>query len=127
MAYLSNSLTESDRDVPEVVFFQSNSESDIVEILQKAATTDSQDSHSIDGIVLNCAAYTHTSVAIRDALLLCRQLPSVEVHLSNVHAREEFRKQSLLSDVVDAVICGLGWRGYLAACQWIDEQIALKG
>ncbi|MFP6796917.1 MAG: type II 3-dehydroquinate dehydratase [Pseudomonadales bacterium] len=84
---------------------QSNAESELVEAIQNAAT---------DGtgfIVINPAALTHTSVALRDALLAV-DLPFIEVHLSNVYARETFRHQSYLSDIAMAVISGLGSAGY---------------
>jgi 3-dehydroquinate dehydratase-2 len=84
--------------------FQSNSEGDLVSRLQRAR----DDS---DGVLINPAAYTHTSVAIRDAVLALG-LPVVEVHLSNIHKREEFRHRSLLSDVVDGQIIGFGADSY---------------
>ena len=90
-----------------VTFFQSNHEGEIVERLQKAKD-------DADGIVINPAAYTHTSVAIRDALLYC-DLPAIEVHLSNPSKREEFRKISLVEDVVTGRICGIGGYGYVLA------------
>lgn len=72
-------------------------------------------------VVLNAAAWTHTSVAVRDA---CSQLtaPLVEVHISNVHKREEFRHHSYISDVASGVIVGLGVTGYVLALRWIAEQ-----
>jgi 3-dehydroquinate dehydratase-2 len=85
-------------------FKQSNSESEIVEIIQAAIDV-------FDGIIINAAAYTHTSIAIRDALEIF-QKPKIEVHISNIFKREEFRHHSLISDVVDGVICGLGANGY---------------
>lgn len=91
----------------EVSFFQSNHEGEIVDRLQKAKD-------DADGIVINPAAYTHTSVAIRDALLYCG-LPTVEVHLSNLSKREEFRRISLVEDIVDGRICGIGGYGYVLA------------
>ena len=89
----------------EITTFQSNAESALVEAIQNAAN---------DGtgfIVINPAALTHTSVALRDALLAV-DLPFIEVHLSNVYARETFRQQSYLSDIATAVISGLGAAGY---------------
>ena len=91
----------------EVAFFQSNHEGEIVDRLQKARD-------DADGIVINPAAYTHTSVAIRDALLYCG-LPAIEVHLSNLSKREEFRKISLVEDVVVGRVCGIGGYGYVLA------------
>lgn len=84
---------------------QSNAESDLVEAIQNAANDDT------GFIVINPAALTHTSVALRDALLAV-DLPFIEVHLSNVYARETFRHQSYLSDIATAVISGLGSAGY---------------
>ena len=89
----------------ELVAFQSNAEHELVEAVQRAGR---------DGtgyIVVNPGAFTHTSVALRDAFLAVA-LPFIEVHLSNVHAREEFRRHSYLSDAARGVICGLGAAGY---------------
>ncbi len=83
---------------------QANAEHQIIEAIHQAFQV-------VDFIIINPAAYTHTSVAIRDALLSVA-IPFVEVHLSNVHAREEFRKHSYLSDVATGVVCGLGANGY---------------
>ena len=88
----------------EVEFVQSNNESEIVEIIQQAID-------KFDGILINAAAYTHTSVAIRDALEIF-QKPKIEIHISNIFKREEFRHNSMLSDVVDGLICGLGADSY---------------
>ena len=88
--------------------FQSNSESEIVARIQQAAD------NPTDIIIINPAAYTHTSIAIRDALL-ATQIAFIEVHLSNVHAREDFRKQSFLSDIAIGVICGFGIDSYRLA------------
>ena len=86
-------------------FFQSNSEGEIVDHIQ------SLPEKNIEGVVINAAAYTHTSVAIRDALLAVG-LPYVEVHLSNVYSREKFRHSSLLADKAVGLICGFGPLGY---------------
>jgi 3-dehydroquinate dehydratase-2 len=88
--------------------FQSNHEGQLIDRVQAAAT------EGIDFIIINPAAYTHTSVALRDALAAVR-IPFVEVHLSNVHARDSFRRHSYFSDIALGVICGLGVQGYLAA------------
>ena len=96
----------------EVEFFQSNSEGEIIDYIQLLPERE------FKGIVINPAAYTHTSVAIRDAILSVG-LPFVEVHLSNIFAREEFRHSSLFSDVAMGVISGLGWRGYVYALDYI--------
>ncbi len=89
----------------ELKIVQSNHEGVIVDEIQQAA-------RDCQGILINPAAYTHTSVAIRDALTAVN-LPAVEIHLSNIHAREEFRRVSLTAPVVTAQICGLGADGYL--------------
>ncbi len=83
---------------------QSNAEHELIEEIHKAF-------ENIDFIIINPAAFTHTSVALRDALLSVN-IPFIEVHLSNVHAREDFRQHSYLSDVAQGVICGLGPIGY---------------
>ncbi|MEK6814213.1 MAG: type II 3-dehydroquinate dehydratase [Nitrospirota bacterium] len=89
----------------EVRILQSNHEGALVDAIQGARTT-------ADALVLNAAAYTHTSVAIRDAVAAL-QVPVVEVHLSNIFARERFRRRSLLSDVVSGVITGFGPESYV--------------
>lgn len=102
-----------------VDFFQSNSEGEIVDKIQQSA-----EDFSI--IIINPAAYTHTSVAIRDALLAVH-LPAIEVHLSNIHKREEFRKKSMISDVVIGQISGFGAYGYILAIKAAAKQIANLG
>ena len=92
-----------------VDFRQSNDEGQIVTWIQ-------QNLKKIDGIIINAAGYTHTSVAIRDALSLV-QVPIIEVHLSNIYAREKFRHHSYLSQVATGMICGLGGTGYLLALE----------
>jgi len=88
----------------EVTFFQSNSEGEIVSYIQDAVS-------KYDGIVINPGAYTHTSVAIRDAIL-SSGLPVVEVHISNVYKREDFRQKSFISGVALGVISGFGVNSY---------------
>ncbi len=95
----------------EITYFQSNIEGELVTALQEASKT-------CQGIVLNPAAYTHTSVAIGDAVAAI-QIPVVEVHISNVQAREEFRKLSYVSAKAAGTITGLGLKGYELAIRWL--------
>ena len=88
-------------------FTQSNIEGEIVTIIQEAK-------NKYDGIIINAAGFTHTSVAIRDALDIFKK-PIIELHLSNIYRREEFRQKSLISDVVSGGIFGLGDNGYILA------------
>ena len=103
----------------EMTFFQSNHEGDLVDAIAQAA------SDGCAGIVINPAAYTHTSVAIRDAIEGVR-LPAVEVHLSNIHAREEFRHQSMIAPVCIGQIAGLGADGYEWAFRALVRYIQRK-
>jgi len=95
--------------------FQSNHEGAIVEKIQEAAATQK-------GIIINPAAYTHTSIAIRDALLLL-DIPVIEIHISNIYKREPFRHKSVISDVVTAQIAGFGVRGYSMALEALAKMI----
>ena len=97
----------------ELTIFQSNSEGALVDTIQDAAQW-------ADGIVINPGAYTHYSYAIRDALASVG-LPAIEVHLSNIFAREEFRQRSLITPVAAGLISGLGWRSYLLGLQAVVE------
>ena len=90
-----------------VEFIQSNVEGEMVSIIQSA-------NEKFDGIIINAAAFTHTSVAIRDALEIYKK-KKIEVHISNIYKREEFRQKSLISDVVNGGIFGLGSEGYILA------------
>jgi 3-dehydroquinate dehydratase-2 len=94
---------------------QSNSETELIEWIQGAREL-------VDAIIINPAAFTHTSVALRDALSLFVG-PKVEVHLSNIHAREEFRHQSYTAGVCNGQICGLGPFGYVLALTYIATQL----
>ena len=89
----------------EVEFRQTNSEGQLVDWIQQAAG-------QFDAVVLNAGAYTHTSIALRDAIA-ATGIPTVEIHLSNVHAREEFRRHSMIAPVCRGVICGFGAASYL--------------
>jgi 3-dehydroquinate dehydratase-2 len=95
-------------------FIQSNAEHELVDYIHTCFN------EQISGIVINPAAFTHTSVAIRDALL-ATQIPFIEVHLSNIHARESFRAESWLSDVAVGTITGLGSQGYQLALRYWAE------
>lgn len=97
-----------------VSVFQSNSEADLVDRIQRAAA------EKVDFILINPAAYTHTSIAMRDALTAVG-IPFIEVHLSNVFAREPFRRESYFSDLAVGVISGLGARGYELALDFALE------
>lgn len=94
---------------------QSNHEGDIVDFIQQAMRD------GIDGIVLNAGAYTHTSIAIRDAISAC-DIPVVEVHISNIFKREEFRHKSFLSDVCVGIISGFGLESYTMALNYFNTK-----
>lgn len=101
-----------------VEFKQSNNEGRLVDFIQDAI-------ENFDAIVINAAAYTHTSVAIRDALEMFNK-PKIELHISNIFKREEFRQNSFLSDVVTAVISGLGVDGYTISLFAINNLLSQK-
>jgi 3-dehydroquinate dehydratase-2 len=98
---------------------QTNHEGELVEWLHECE-------EEADGLILNAAAFTHSSVAIYDALKML-SIPVVEVHLSNIYAREEFRHHSFVSPVVTGGIFGLGWYGYLLACNALAEHVHSSG
>ena len=114
-ALIRQKALELDADVE---FFQSNHEGAIVDYLQSAGG-------DAAGIVINAGALTHYGLSLRDALTDSR-LPVVEVHLSNVHAREEFRQRSVIADIAVGQIAGLGWRGYLFALEYLVQEISEK-
>ncbi len=93
-----------------LLHFQSNAEYELIDRIHEARA------EGVDFIIINPAAFTHTSVALRDAIL-ASDIPFIEVHLSNVHAREAFRHHSYFSDIAVGVICGLGSQGYDLALQ----------
>ena len=99
----------------EIKFEQSNVEGEIVTIIQKAKGV-------FDGIIINAAGYTHTSVAILDALLAVK-LPVIEVHITNIYNREEFRSKSLISKAAKGIICGFGVNGYIMALDSMKENL----
>ena len=96
-----------------IEFTQSNIEGEIVTIIQESK-------EKYDGLIINAAGFTHTSVAIRDALAIFKK-PSIELHISNIYKREEFRHKSMISNVVTGIICGLGANGYILAINAMHE------
>lgn len=114
IATLSQRASETGHELRHL---QSNAEHELVESIQRAP------GDGIDFILINPAAFTHTSVAIRDALAAVR-VPFIEVHLTNVHAREPFRRHSYLSDLAVGVIAGLGTTGYELALEAASRRLA---
>ena len=112
--YGNKSLDEIERECKDIFknkqinlhFFQSNSESEIIDRIQN--------SKSFDGMIINAGAFTHTSIAIHDALKII-DIPKIEVHISNIYNREEFRKNSFISPVVNGIIAGFGTNVYIVA------------
>ena len=117
LADINQTLTDlaNERGV-ELRTFQANSEGALVDALQEAMTW-------ADGVIFNAGAYTHTSVALRDAIA-GTGLKVVEVHLSNVHAREEFRHKSLMAPVCIGQISGFGWRSYVLGLEGLLSYLA---
>lgn len=115
-------LLEIQRNWPDVhfVYQQSNHEGDLIDWIQMSNDTCQMSNDKCLGIVLNAAGYTHTSVSLRDAVEDC-QLPVVEVHISDIHARDPFRNISLLTDVCAHTIIGHGTDGYKEAVEWLLE------
>ena len=99
----------------EVDVYQSNIEGEIVEKIQQARGV-------YDGILINAGGYTHTSVVIRDAIAAV-QIPTIEVHMTNIHAREEFRQTSLLSGVCKAIVAGFGEESYILALEGLVKTL----
>ena len=114
---LKNKCTKYSKDLEvNIEFTQSNIEGEIVTFIQKAK-------EKFDGLIINAAGFTHTSVAIRDALTIFKK-PSIELHISNIYKREDFRHKSMISAVVTGIICGLGDNGYILAINAM--QVLLK-
>jgi len=120
LSALNTGLLEHARElgVEIVEAFQSNAEGDLVERIHRAR-------EEVDGIVMNAGAYTHTSIALRDALLAV-SVPFVEVHLSNIHARESFRHHSYLSDLAVGTVSGFGADSYLLGLEGIVKWLRKK-
>ena len=108
--YISNSNLNID-----AIFFQSNSEGELVNSIQDAGKT-------LNGIIINAGGLSHTSVSILDALLAIK-IPKIEVHISNLFTREEFRQSSYISKGVNGIVCGFGLNGYLLAIDGINKLI----
>ena len=111
---LKNKCLKYSKDLEiQVGFAQSNIEGEIVTLIQDARK-------KYDGLIINAAGFTHTSVAIRDALVIFKK-PSIELHISNIYKREEFRHKSIISSAVTGIICGLGTNGYILAINAMQE------
>ena len=121
--YGNKSLDEINNELKEIAgnneidisFFQSNHEGKLIDYIQENYET-------WDGLIINPGGLTHTSVVLRDAILLL-DIPIMEVHLSNIYTREEFRHKSLLRDIVTGHICGLGSFGYISALYYLMQKL----
>ena len=109
----SKCLSRSNALQIEIEFYQSNIEGEIVTKIQESR-------NKFDGIIINAAGFTHSSVSIRDALEIVKK-PKIELHISNIYKREEFRQKSLISGVVNGIICGFGINGYILAINAMHE------
>ena len=114
-----NKMLEDQAEIAsvDIICRQSNSESELIDWMHQ--------SQNVNFIIINPGAYTHTSVALRDAMAAIA-VPFIEVHLSNVHARETFRRHSYFSDISVGVVCGLGYKGYLYALDYAVNYINSK-
>ena len=99
----------------EMEFFQSNHEGELLEKIHSVQ-------NGFDGIIINPAAYTHTSIALLDALRATSK-PKIEIHISNIYSREDYRRKSITSEAVNGVICGFGENGYLLAIEAMQKLI----
>ncbi len=115
LADIESAVREYAAEKAQIDFRQTNDEGELVTWIQEA-------SEQADVIVINAAAYTHTSVALRDAIA-ASDVPAIEIHLSNIHAREEFRHNSLIAPVCQGQICGFGMTSYLLG---FDASLSLK-
>ena len=116
LAEIETSLRARAADLgADVAFFQSNHEGAIVDFIQR-------ETDGANGVIVNAGALTHYGYSMRDALADAR-LPIVEVHLSNIHARDEYRRHSVVADMAEGQIAGLGWRGYLYALDFLVSRL----
>ncbi len=119
-AYLVRLLTDkAEKEGHELEIFQSNSEGEIIDRIQEAYHT------KAEGLIINPGAFTHYSYAIRDALASL-EIPKIEVHISNVHKREDFRHTSVTAPVCTGQIVGLGLQGYVLAMDYLTDNIFIK-
>jgi len=109
----TNCIKYADKNQIELKFFQSNIEGELINEIQNSRNTQ-------EGLIINAGGYTHTSVAIHDALKILK-IPIIELHISNIYNREEFRHKSLISKVATSVICGFGADGYLMSLQAMNK------
>ncbi len=112
----------ADNHPARITFFQSNQEFAIIDTIHHYGLLSKNPQDKINAIIINPAGFTHTSVVLRDALLAVNK-PFVEVHLSNIHQREPFRHHSYFSDKAEAVVCGMGAFGYVAALQFLLQKL----
>ena len=120
-AYLEKLINEKAQELgADVEIFQSNHEGAIIDRIQQAYYD------KVDGIVINPGAFTHYSYAVRDALASVADIPKIEVHISNVHTREEFRHTSVTVPVCNGQVVGLGLNGYLYAMEALNDMIKNK-
>ena len=120
LAEIESAVAEKAGDLGvEVAFFQSNHEGAIVDFIQ-------QSTDGADGVIINAGALTHYGLSMRDALADAR-LPIIEVHISNIHARDEYRRHSVVADMAVGQIAGFGWRGYIYALDFLAAHINERG
>ena len=114
---IENKVKEFSKNIKlNVEFKQSNEESKIISWIQECV-----EKGKYDGLLINAGGYTHTSIAIMDALKAVKNIPIIEVHLSNIHQREEFRKKSYISEVANGVIFGFGANSYILAIMAVEN------
>ena len=111
----SDCLNFAKKNNIELLFLQSNIEGEIIEIIQKARNNQK-------GLIINAGGYTHTSVAIHDALKILK-IPIIELHITNIYNREDFRHKSMISDIATGIICGFGVDGYIMSLEAIGKLV----